>query len=145
MNDTIELLGAKAALNKELEGVPSIPFNPKWANGTGYLNFAVDGDYAPKLNNGQIVKTIDDHGRLIGIVGTPLGNVVCFERFSDKANNVVVTNMSVTIETMMDFTEGSKSVKDVQSIIGNGPWNDNIGFRLEQLFNQITARNINRI
>ena len=58
-----------------------IPFDPEWKNGTGYFDHAVDC-YVPE---GRVVKSIcPDTERRIVLVGTVLGTVVVFERYTPK-------------------------------------------------------------
>ena len=66
-----------------------VPFNPKWANGTGYMDHAVYGEHAPFVTPGTVVKSTDNHGRKIMIVGLTnrLGNVVIFERYRPDTEN----------------------------------------------------------
>lgn len=73
-----------------------IPFDIKWANGTGYFNGAVTADLG--LKPGEVAKSVataPDNRRII-IIGTCAGNVVLFERYTpnEKAgeNLVVVSN-----------------------------------------------------
>jgi len=57
----------------------AIPFNPEWKNGTGYFDHAVDC----WVMKGNVVKTIcPTTARRIILIGTVLGTVVVFERYS---------------------------------------------------------------
>lgn len=58
--------------------------NPDWLNGTGYWDDAVEGEFAPKLDAGQVVKTIDEFGRRAIFIGTGEGNIIIFERYQGK-------------------------------------------------------------
>lgn len=56
-----------------------IPFEPEWKNGTGYFDHAVDC-YVPE---GRVVKAVcPSTQRRIVLVGTVLGTVVVFERYT---------------------------------------------------------------
>lgn len=56
-----------------------IPFEPEWKNGTGYFDHAVDC-YVPE---GRVVKsTCPTTNRRLVLVGTVLGTVVVFERYT---------------------------------------------------------------
>lgn len=66
-----------------------IEFNPSWKNSTGYLDHACNKEFA--LPVGKCAKTVDDFGRKVILIGTPLGNVVVFSRFS-KDETIIVSN-----------------------------------------------------
>lgn len=70
----------------------TIEFDPKWNNGTGYMDGAVTADLG--LNPGDIVKgnTGGVNNRNFLIMGTPTGNVIVFQRYTAGAQNVVVAN-----------------------------------------------------
>jgi hypothetical protein len=65
-----------------------LPYDPKWANGTGYMDGATMLELAP----GERAKSFDDLGRLIVLVGTVIGTFVFFQRFSNSGSGVVVSN-----------------------------------------------------
>lgn len=62
-----------------------IPYSEAWENGTGYLDGAVAGADAPVVAVGEIVGTATPAGRPILIIGTELGNVVVFKRYTNHA------------------------------------------------------------
>lgn len=69
-----------------------IPFDVEWKNGTGYLNGACDVE----LEVGEQATSIDDFGRRVFLVGTPVGTAVAFERYTPSEPNdvfVVVSNV----------------------------------------------------
>jgi hypothetical protein len=70
--------------------VSEIAYDPAWANDTGYFDYAVKGENAPVLENGQVVKSVDEQGRKILIVGFALGNIVVFERRVQKEGDVAI-------------------------------------------------------
>lgn len=76
-----------------------IDYNPKWANGTGYFDNAVDGDEALKLAEGQIIAstTLAGNDRKLVIVGTRFGNVVVFQRYT-KNEGVYTFNAPTRFE-----------------------------------------------
>ena len=113
-----------------------IPFNPKWANGTGYLDFAVKGPEAPKLQNGEVVRSKDNKDRNIGIVGTRVGNVVVFERFSNGQNGVVVSNNPYTVAKLVDITNGAFNIRDIELVFGCKSYLKNIGERIEEILHE---------
>lgn len=78
-----------------------------------------------------MVKSMDDHGRLIVICGTAAGNVVVFKRFVEENNSVVVCNAPTALLQMLDI-DGSLKSDDVERLLGNG-WMPNIGVLLGNL------------
>lgn len=124
---------AKEALWKALEDMPVIPFNAQWANGTGYLDDAVSSVYAPEVAVGTVVQSTDNHGRRIGIVGTAIGNIVVFDRYSDVSTSVVVCNAPKALLHIMGINDGALSVADVKAIFGDGTWTYNAGINLEAI------------
>jgi hypothetical protein len=78
------------------EDAPRIEFDPRWNNGTGYYDHAARGRYAPKLAVGQMVSAVSPmpNNRKIVIVGLgeDKGNFVFFERYTDGAHDVIVSN-----------------------------------------------------
>jgi hypothetical protein len=72
--------------------VKDIDYNPKWENGTGYLDFAVRGEEAPKLAPHEVVRFETTQGRIGIIVGSHCGNIVVFKRYSDPESSTVVVN-----------------------------------------------------
>lgn len=127
-----DLYSPKGAFRVAVKDAPEIGYNSAWENGTGYFDQAVFGEHAPVLESGQVVKTTDQHGRLIGMVGTAVGNVVVFDRFSSPTNQVVTFNGPTVLMRMMGFTGGTLSVDKIDTIFGAGG-NCNIGEGLDAL------------
>lgn len=65
----------------------------EWNNGTGYLNGAVDGKYAPVLKVGQSCSSTLKDGRIAVMVGTMYGNIVVFQRYTNPERGYVVSNV----------------------------------------------------
>lgn len=123
------------------EGVKeTVPFNPKWANGTGYYDHAVKGEEAPALQPGDIVKTMSegDNRRRIVIIGTPMGNLVMFDRYTDGARGIVVKNAPEDLCKLVGGLSSNLSEDTIDHLVGgmwnagNGFKNNNIGVRLKQ-------------
>lgn len=57
-----------------------IAFSMDWKNGTGYLDGLVQADVG--LRAGEVACAVDDFHRRVLVVGTPVGNIVVFERYS---------------------------------------------------------------
>lgn len=68
--------------------VEQIPYNPEWANGTGYYDGLVDVPF-----EGTAVRAFKDPSDRWGIIlPTKSGNLVIFQRFSDGQSGVAVSN-----------------------------------------------------
>lgn len=116
------------------EATREIPFNEFWSNGTGYFDNAVYGSHAPKLERGEVVKSMTPNNRRILIVGTRLGNVVVFDRYTGNESGVFVYNCTQTLESIYLIRNNSLSDDDMRSIFGLRGCNANIGLRIEQLY-----------
>ncbi len=115
----------------------AVDFNAAWNNGTDYFNGAVDGDDAPVVAAGAMVKSTSLKGRKILIIGTRFGNVVIFQRYSDR-DDVFVSNVPDAVtKLMMGSTIGTRlSEQDIGFLTGM-PWftePENIGYKIENLF-----------
>ena len=115
-----------------------IPYNPAWSNGTGYFDFAVYGDEAPQIKKGHMARSVTDGGRRILIIGTRLGNVVIFDRFSEqvgKENAVFVTNVTSSFhQGGWAPSSGALGPFDIEILTGGEYPNENIGWRIEQIY-----------
>lgn len=86
----VELLARWKELNFATQ---EIPFNPEWANQTGYFDHAVkDYALADVATTGTLLWSIDPLGRIILIAPTMVGNVVVFDRYANDPRSVVVSN-----------------------------------------------------
>lgn len=114
-----------------------IEYNDGWANGTGYLDFAVSGKNAPELYDGQIVKSVDIIGRKIIIIGTRLGNVIVFERYANKGEDAVyVVNRPADYQ---NFIPSAKVEADTMVMLlgfGVNPLRENFGATMGYLVRQ---------
>lgn len=126
-----------------------IPFNPAWANGTGYFDHAVDGKHAPTLAPGQIAASTQaegpGQGRRLILIGTGFGNVVLFTRYSGSTGPIVY-NIPRDIEILFAgmLYQGAQSESQLDlllgSIGGNGFHDANIGTRLQEAVTVINNR-----
>lgn len=57
-----------------------IAFSMDWKNGTGYLDGLVDDNVG--LRAGEVATMVDDLKRRVLVIGSPVGNIVVFERYS---------------------------------------------------------------
>ena len=124
-----------------------IPFNEAWSNGTGYFDFVVydkpGQPTAVKLGNGEIARsntTADGNGRRLLIIGTRLGNMVIFDRFTEQGENqkdynkaVFVYNTTSALAKGGWFNSGALDIWGMEIALGDN-LDKNIGWRLEQLF-----------
>ena len=111
----------------------TIPFNPKWSNGTGYFDHAVEGEEAPVLAPGCIVKTATPSGRKILIIGTPIGNVVIFQRYDD-CEDIYVKNTTTFIEELGWFDSSRLDIRQMSIALGDyADGRDNIGFKIKRI------------
>ena len=69
-----------------------IPFDPSWANGTGYLDGAVSHTLPP----GKMAKTIDNYDRRVILIGTRFGTVVVFDRYQGQTDGGVYVSLPLS-------------------------------------------------
>lgn len=109
-----------------------IPFKEEWANGTGYYDGAVDD---VKLSPGEEAKSVSPapNNRRMLFIGTHLGTVVLFERYTDGAHGTVVKNISSDMRRLGMIPDGHIGYDSMNLILG---WSseDNIGKRLERAY-----------
>jgi hypothetical protein len=114
-------------------------YNPKWANATGYFDHAVKGVYAPVLAVGEMTKSVDEHGRPLIIIGTPIGNIIVFRRYSKEYGRYTF-NAPRGFETLMCYRiVGLLREEDLHTLFGdchNGHWiRGNIGMLIADMQN----------
>ena len=73
--------------NDAFEAATKVPFDPAWSNGTGYYDNAV----SYPLEYGSVHAAIDNCERKIILVGTRLGTVVVFQRYTGR-DDIYVSN-----------------------------------------------------
>lgn len=122
--------------NKVSDTIENIlAFNPEWKNNTDYLDHAVEGEHAPELKPGELAKSVSDDDRPIILIGTPIGNVVIFKRYTDN-DDVYVFNASRKFDSIIGpFLRNSLSEGNLISLfnIPDLAAGDNIGSRLDSL------------
>lgn len=89
--------------NNVFKTATPIDYNPNWANGTGYFDHAVEGEHAPKIKPGDVCCCITPmpNDRKIVMVGTRMGNIVIFQRYTDD-DRVYVANMPDIVSKVLD-------------------------------------------
>lgn len=76
--------------------IPDMQFDPKWGDGTGYFNNAI-GSGKVTLKSGELRSATTPNGRRMIFIGTHLGTVAIFDRYTPE-DNVFVFNMDKRIE-----------------------------------------------
>ena len=104
-------MNANTTFTRLFNTAQEVEFNPAWANGTGYYDYAVEGDKAPALQAGDVRKCMDNKGRrMVIICRTPGKNIVIFDRFSNSSpDGVLVSNLYYgeevnLLKSGLDFT-----------------------------------------
>lgn len=93
-------------------------YNQSWANGTGYLNWAVEGKHQVQLLSNQMAKSVTSNGRRIIFVGTLVGPIAIFERVA--GGQVIVSNIAPVLDQMELIKGGSMSYETCYDAIGGG-------------------------
>lgn len=109
-----------------------IPFNPNWESQCGYFNHAVEGPHAPKIQTGQIVKSITPSPRCrrILFLGTLLGNVVIFDRFNEGKRGTILVSCSTVVAQLVPALGSELSEDSIRHLLGewvNGVNHSNFG------------------
>lgn len=123
-----------------------LPFQKEWSNGKGYFSPAVESQCKPVLANGEVVKSITPGGRRLIFIGTRLGNICVYDRFTDQKVNekncevaVFAFDCTTTFykhDKDLDWTynwASTEAIDDTKmiSLVGNIATSVNIGLRLE--------------
>lgn len=115
-----------------------VKYNPKWENGTGYLDHAVT-DTSIVFDEDGYAKAVSVQGRKIVIVKTIKGNVVVFERYTDPESSVVVSNMPHRVAELFQMS-GSLSNDQVRMLLGDPTYKTihlNIGKAINQFMTPV--------
>lgn len=115
----------------------TLEFNPDWANGTGYLDGAAEGPDTPMLASGEMVKSTDNFGRPMIIIGLPVGNLVVFRRYS-KESGIYTYNASREFDRhwMGTYCQGKQSLEDLKAFFGEWSDSKNIGQLMDSTMTQ---------
>lgn len=95
-----------------------VEFNPGWNNGTGYLDGAVHGEHAPVLAPGKVAKFTTNNARRGLMLGTPFGNIVVFERYTNGESGIVVKNIPDEIRCTGFFPAADMNYDQVNKTFG---------------------------
>lgn len=113
-----------------------IPFDPSWANGTGYMDGAV---HFP-LTVGEVAKSVDPHGRRIILIGTRFGTVAVFDRFVNQTDGgTYVLNKPSGRVLRRLITDTAIGGGEMMDILGDSDL-DNIGQTIEMLAKELGGK-----
>ena len=112
-------LCAKASVPISTETIKS------FANGTGYMDKGVHIDLG--LNCSENGSGIDEHGRQVLVHGTPLGNVIIFERYLGKT--LLAWNATAGLKSLLAYNN-SACVNINPGLLGMS----GIGFHIGRMF-----------
>ena len=115
-----------------------IDFDPKWANGTGYYDHAVE---KVDLKPGEMAKSFDaGTSRRIILVGTRFGCVVVFDRYSNQGEGgVYVTNEPNEFVVKQFVPSGSIGEHSMYVLLGSWGIETNLGKTIEKMAKELAA------
>jgi hypothetical protein len=110
--------------------VEYIGFNKAWIKPGHWYENAVNGIDAPYLDNGKVVKTTDQNGRPIIIIGHEEGNIVIFQcQYKEE------DYMAILPEYALDYAgDGLLDEKEMFAILGISGFENNLVRCLMQAF-----------
>lgn len=113
---------------------------PEHHNGTGYLDGLAEADLG--LEAGEMRWGHDKPGRRIIVQGTPLGNVVIFERYlePDSRYITIITMMSDELRRISHIRRGDIDEDQLDFLVGKPAWSDGIGVEIANLLKSKAAR-----
>lgn len=114
-----------------------LEFNAEWNNGTGYYNDACKGSDRVVLAPGAMAKCTSPmpNNRKMIFVGTPVGTVVVFERYTGGENGVYVFNDAHHYIGQLVQPQSPLNANDMGSFLGQA-WDkgsSNIGHRIDRI------------
>lgn len=120
------------------EVTTEIDFDPKWANGTGYYDYAVE---AVELKPGEMAKSFDaGTGRRIILIGTRFGSVVVFDRYTNQGEGgVYVTNEPANFVIKQFVPSGSIGEHSMYVLLGSWGIETNLGYTIEKMAKELAA------
>lgn len=114
-----------------------VPFDAKWRNGTGYYDSAV---HMVQLEPGEFAKSQDEapNGRRILFIGTNVGTVVLFERYTPFIGQpeVIVFNMPRVVSRLM-MDHGALSFANMSWLTGCNDFGSSYGFESDNIGNRL--------
>lgn len=109
-----------------------IEFKEEWHNGTGYFDGLVKENLGLAIGHRFVTQTPGDHTRRIVGVVTPVGNVVFFERYSNKESDVITVNTPSSVSSMIPSGQQEQPVFE-RAIGAVQGFNTNIGEALRSV------------
>lgn len=115
-----------------------IDFDPKWANGTGYYDHAVE---KVDLKPGEMAKSFDaGTSRRIILIGTRFGSVVVFDRYTNQGEGgVYVTNEPANFVIKQFVPSGSIGEHSMYVLLGSWGIETNLGKTIEKMAKELAA------
>jgi len=110
-----------------------IPYDPAWNNNTGYFDNAVEGPNAVILEPTMEAKSTTDNNRKLIFIGTVLGTIVVFQRYSGRSD-VIVTNQTKALHSTYLIPFGSIDYDTLVNVVGNGySVESNVGYWINNI------------
>jgi len=103
-----------------------IEFKEEWNNGTGYFDHLVKEDLGLAIGHRFVTQTPGEHPRRIVGVVTPVGNVVFFERYSNKDSEVITVNTPHCLSALVPSGQQEQGIFE-RAIGAVQGFNENIG------------------
>jgi|SRR6185312_15902543 len=115
----------------------TVEYDANWANGTGYLNGAVNAKLPGEIGAVIRCRVTEPNNRRILMVKTTFGNVVVFERYTPGEDATVKGPITMNIPAVvgtseMIGSEGALSFEQLNSIFGFDGYTGNVGVRLQR-------------
>jgi hypothetical protein len=119
-----------------------IRYSISWKDMDDYFSLAVQGQYSPDLLGGEMRACTDDKNRKMIFIGTPLGNIIIFQRYVDTEG--IVLNAPEKIKKLLAgvIEAGYQTQESLYALIGNETSSygfPNIGTRLSSLLEPATV------
>ena len=118
----------------------TIEFKKEWSNGAIGYDYAVYGEHAPRIPAGKMIKSSSPNGRRLLFIGTRVGNLVIYDRFSEQgkgekgyATAVFMRNTVSVIENLGLFHDVAIDEYEMAIAVGDGQ-RDHLGVNLENLW-----------
>lgn len=93
--------------------IKQVPFNPEWANSTGYYDHVVtDRSLFKDIDTNTLLWCVDEHARALLITHTQVGNLVIFDRTTNGYNGIVVSNCPDVLRRLLPSSNWSKDDLD---------------------------------
>jgi hypothetical protein len=123
-------MSKEALFNNKFDSITNVvEFNPKWINGTGFFDAAVETignseqEIAVSLKPGEMAKCTSPGGRKMIFVGTDLGTCVVYQRYSDTYDTIVV-NQAELLAAGGFIKNGELTYAELKRIVGGIYFNE---------------------